>query len=135
MVLKSLAYAYVCGGAACDYAANLGNITRRLCSKVLGKQIPAEPEVWSWQAETHRARSAELDQLRRDLAEAQAVAAAAARPSGVPAGLPVTLPSLRSTSGVTADSGGPSSTQGSMPVTPTASWTQVCKYAILRIIV
>ena len=73
------------------------------------------------QTEAHKARAAEVEQLRRELADAQAAAAAAAaRPAG---GTSAPL-SLRS-GGVGASDGGPGSNQGSMPVTPTASWAQV----------
>ena len=77
----------------------------------------ADTEAVTRQTEAHKARSAELDQLRRELAEAQA-AAAAARTAGVSL-------SLRSGSGANADGASQGSGQGSMPVTPTASWTQV----------
>ena len=73
----------------------------------------------AFQAEAHKARSAELEQLRRELTDAQAAAAAAPRPSAVPLSL------RTSGSAANSDKGEAGSNQGSMPATPTASWTQV----------
>ncbi len=71
------------------------------------------------QTEAHKARAAEVEQLRRELADAQAVAALR-----VAGGASAPL-SLRSGGAAASGDGGPGSNQGSMPVTPTASWTQV----------
>ena len=71
------------------------------------------------QTEAHKARAAEVEQLRRELADAQA-AAAPRQAGGTSAPL-----SLRSGAASASGDGGPGSNQGSMPVTPTASWTQV----------
>ena len=71
------------------------------------------------QTEAHKARAAEVEQLRRELADAQAVAAPR------PAGSTSAALSLRSGAAAASGDGGPGSNQGSMPVTPTASWAQV----------